>query len=170
MQISRQEQLNYINKLKDDIRDHKVVQNMFKEHGVDIEELDLIPMAFADLDVSARTDHGIIYLSYKILENDIEPILGNDHYLVHELTHVLQQTTGDKPTKGSKDGKYLDNEFEQESFQNQSEYIADEYSEEKAEQYIDRVLDKHNIIDEDEREDKKDVLLSIAKIRSSRRI
>jgi len=165
---SRQELLQYINDLKDKIRGHEVLRNMYEEYGLDPSELDLVPIAFADLDVSARTDHGIIYLSYNVLENKKEPNIDNDHYLIHELSHVIQQTTGDKPTKGSNDGdNYLDNEYEQEAFQNQTEYIANEYSQDKAEQYVKRVLDKHKIKGK-EREEKAEVLLNIAKMRMNR--
>jgi len=164
---SKQELLQYINDLKDKIRDHDVLRNMYEEYGVDISEFDLVPIAFAELDVSARTDHGIIYLSYNILENKKEPQIDNDHYLIHELSHVLQQTTGSKPTKGSNEGNYLDNKYEQEAFQNQTEYIADEYSEDEAEQYVKRVLDKHNVKGKD-REEKAEVLLNIAQKRINR--
>lgn len=167
--ISRQQQLNYINNLKKKIKDHHVVQEMFKKHDVDIDELDLIPMAFADLDVSARTDHGIVYLSYKVLDDNQDPDIGHDHYLVHEFTHFLQQTTGDKPTKGSADGDYLDNKFEIESFQNQTEFISDEYGKDDAIEYVNRVLDKHKV-NPKERKDKAEVLLNIASKRMNRRL
>ena len=71
----------------------------------------------------------------------------DNSFLVHELTHVLQQTCGDKPTKGANDGDYLANKYEQEGFQNQSEYIADTRSPDKAEDYIDHVLDYHDVDD-----------------------
>ena len=131
---------------------------MFKDYDIDIDELDLFPICFADIDVSAKTDHGIIYLNRSHLEDD-DPIEKDDHYLVHELTHVLQQTCGDKPTKGANDGDYLANKYEQEGFQNQSEYIADTRSPEKAEDYIDHVIDYHEVPDKDV-EKRKDQLLS----------
>jgi uncharacterized protein (DUF2249 family) len=165
--LSREQQLQYINDLKNKIRDHEIIQHMFQEHDVDLSEFDLIPMAFADLDVSARTDHGIIFLSYNVLDNDTEPQIDNDHYLVHEISHVLQQCTGNKPTKGSNEGDYLDNPYEQEAFQNQTAYIADEYSEDKAVEYVERVLDKHEV-EGKEREEKAEVLLNIAKLRNNR--
>lgn len=40
---------------------------MFKEYDVDIEEIDYIPMKFGILDVSAKTDHGVIIYSWKLL-------------------------------------------------------------------------------------------------------
>jgi hypothetical protein len=159
--------LNYINNLKDKIRDHKVINKLLDEWGIDKSVIDLIPIAFKDLEVSGRTDHGIIYLNYDVLDKDED--IDNDHYLVHEITHYFQQCYGDKPTKPAEKGKYLDDENEQESFQNQTEYIADEYGEDEARKYVEKVLDTHNIDDEKEREEKTDLLLSIAKLRLARR-
>jgi len=159
--VDRKTQLKIIQALKDKIRDHETVKDMFKEHGVDLSEIDLIPMAFdEDLDVSARTDHGIIYLNAKLLKDD--KISTDDHYLVHEITHFLQQTCGDKPTTGGGSGEdYVTNKYEVEGFQNQTEYISDEYGDEAAEKYVDRVLDHHNLRGK-KREDRKDVLLQLA--------
>jgi hypothetical protein len=153
--ISKENQLKIINVLKNRIKKHEVVKNMFDDYDMDIEEIDLIPMGFAELDVSARTDHGIILLNYNMLQDG--SFLNDDHYLVHEITHFCQQTTGDGPTRS--DGEdYLDNKYEQEGFQNQTEYISDTKGEDVAEEYIERVLDKHDVKTK-EREDKKDVLL-----------
>ena len=149
-----------INKLKNKIRDNEVVTDMFEEYGVDIDELDLVPIAFANIDVSANTDHGSIFLNYKLLEDgDLDK---NDHYFVHELVHFLQQTTGTKPTKGASDGQYLDNKFEQEGFQNQTEYLSQTRGDESAEKYIDKVLDHHEVEDPKERMKKRKDLLHLA--------
>lgn len=158
--------LKYINRLKKKIRDHEVFQEMLEEWDAEEDILDLIPVAFADLDVSARTDHGIIYLGYKLLDKDNnDNDMGNDHYLIHEISHYLQQCYGDKPTQSSDDGDYLENEYEQEGFQNQTAYISDEYGEDDAEEYIEQVLDHHDAKGKD-REHKKDELLNIARSRN----
>lgn len=143
-----------IDKIRKKIKKHPVVKKMFDEHDVDISEIDLLPMCFADLDVSARTDHGIIYFNIKLLEDGFDD---DDHYAVHEITHVLQQTTGNKPTQGSADGDYLDNKYEVEGFQNQVEYMADVKDKDTAEKYVEQVLDHHSV--DEGREDKKEELM-----------
>lgn len=151
--------MRILDRLRTRLKDNKTVQDMFNEYEVNLDEIDLIPMAFTDLPVSARTEHGIIYLNTALLKDgniDLE-----DHYLVHEMTHYLQQTTGDKPTKGSNDDNYLDNEYEQEGFQNQTKYLAETRGNEAAEEYIDKVLDHHDI-PENEKETRKEKLLNIA--------
>lgn len=156
--IPKKYQLKIINILKKRIKNHETIINMFDEYGVDIDEIDLIPMSFADLDVSARTDHGIILLNYSLLMDG--NFLNDDHYLVHEITHFLQQCTGDGPTIGGNGDDYLDNKYEQEGFQNQTEYIADTQGEEIAEEYIEQVMDKHEVSNKDKNK-KRDQLLGI---------
>lgn len=140
------------------LKNDPVVIDMFKDFGTNIEEIDLIPICFVDdLEVSARTEHGIVYLNSRLKDNFKE----NYHYVPHELGHNRQQTTGDKPTKGSTDDNYLDNKYEQEGFQYQTEYISEHEGPEKAEQYIEKVMDHHQI-PESEQEKTKEKLLSTA--------
>lgn len=147
-----------IKKMREYLKKDGVVQEMFKEYGVDIEEIDLIPMRFGTLDVSAKTDHGVIIFNYKLLcDGDF---FKDFSYGVHEMTHWLQQTTGTKPTKSSDDGSYLDNPFEQEGFQNQVEYIANQFGEGEAEQYVDDLLEHHEIDDKKEFKEKKETLMA----------
>jgi len=151
--------LGLINKAKEYLKKDPTMQRICEENGVEVDFIDQIPTYFADLDVSARTDHGVVYLNYKLLcDGDFYKDLS---YLPHEYTHYFQQCFGDKPTKGSDDGNYLDNEFEQGAFQNQVEFIANEFSEEEAERYVDHLLKHHKITDHKEKKEKKDDLMSL---------
>ena len=59
-----------------------VMLEVFREYDVPIEEIDYIPTMFSDIDVSARTDHGVIYLNYKLLcDGDF---FKDFSYLTHE--------------------------------------------------------------------------------------
>lgn len=156
--LSHIEALEIINAAKERIKQHNALKEAFDEHGIDINEVDDIPVCFSDVDVSARTDHGIIYLNWGLLEDGFPK---NDHYLAHEMTHYAQQTTGDGPTKGSTDDTYLDNEFEQEGFQVQTEYISETKGDDVAENYIDDVLEYHDV-PKSELSEKKDKLLQLA--------
>lgn len=147
-----------IKKMREYLKTNEVVQKMFKEYDVDIEEIDLIPMMFGNLDVSAKTDHGILIFNYKLLTDG--DFFKDFSYGVHEMTHWLQQTTGSKATKSSDDGSYLDNKFEQEGFQNQVEYIAEEFGEDEAEQYVDDLLEHHDVDSKKEFKEKKETLMS----------
>lgn len=139
------------------LKESLIVKKMFDEADVPLELLDFVTIVFERLDVSARTDKGIIYLNEDLKDSpeDIE------HYLVHELTHFLQQCFSDGPTKGSSGDDYLENPYEVEGFQNQTEYIAHTEGEETAEDYIEKVL-QHHSVDGDDREEKKEELMAKA--------
>lgn len=147
-----------IQKMREFLKKDEVVQKMFKEYDVDLDEIDHIPMMFGKLDVSAKTDHGIIIFNYRLLADG--DFFKDFSYGVHEMTHWLQQTTGTKPTKSSDDGSYLDNPYEQEGFQNQVEYISNMFGEEKAEEYVDDLLEHHDIDSKKEQKEKKEKLMA----------
>jgi hypothetical protein len=146
-----------IQDFKDKIRNNDVVKDMFKEHGVSMDELDLVPMCFAHIPVTARTDHGVIYLNVDMLKDgNIED--KDDHFIVHEMTHYLQQTNGTKPTPGSTDDTYLDNPAEQESFQNQTKYISETDGPEEAKEYVDDLLEHFEVPKKDRKKREKQLL------------
>lgn len=152
------EELELLSKVKNEIKNNDVLINMFKKYKVDLDYLDLFPMTFADLEVSARSDHGIIYFNYKLLENPEQL----NHYMIHELTHVAQQCFRTTATQGANDGDYLDNKFEQEGFRNQTEYLSETRGDNVAENYIDKVLDHHEVDSKKEREKRKKKLLQLS--------
>lgn len=149
--------LRLINKAKQELKKNEVMKRVCKEYGQDIDIIDIIPTTFADLDVSAQTNHGIVYLNFKLLKDgDFSKDFG---YLVHEYSHVMQQYFNDKPTKGSDDGDYLDNPYEEEAFQNQIEYMAEEFGDKEAEKYVDHLIEYHDVAKK-EIKDKKETLMA----------
>lgn len=128
----------------------------FKEYQAPIEIIDHIPVFFKKIDVSATTEKGIIYLNEKLLED--KDFFKNYGYFAHEITHFLQQCFNDKPTKSSDDGNYLENEYELEAFQNQVKFLSDHLGDEDAEEYVDDLVDYHEV-PKNEAEDKKEELL-----------
>src|SRR5271157_5534281 len=112
-----------IEKLKKKVFKNKVIKDLLKKYDIDEEELPLIPVCFAKIPVSARTDHGVIYINIDLID-DKDFLDKEDHYLAHEVTHFFQQTTGSKPTPSAEPEKYLDSPVEQEGFRNQSKYIS----------------------------------------------
>ena len=167
-----------IEKLKKRVFDSDVVKDMLKEYDIKREELDLWPICVAKIPVSARTDHGVIYLNVDLFtggdnnyladeSSNIEARVDeNDHYLPHEMTHVCQQTTGNKATPGSTDDNYLDNPTEQEGFRNQTKYISDTKGDDEAEEYVDQVLDHHthDKADDKKRDKRREKLLELASL------
>lgn len=147
-----------IKKMREYLKKNEVVQKMFKEYGVDIEEIDYIPMMFGNLDVSAKTDHGVIIYNYRLLTDG--DFFKDFSYGVHEMTHWLQQTTGTKATKSSDDGSYLQNPYEQEGFTNQVQYIADQFGKGEAKEYVNDLLEHHEVSDKKEKDELKAIFLN----------
>jgi hypothetical protein len=146
-----------INEAKNFLRKDKVWKDICKEYDQDVDIIDLIPTMFDDLDVSAKTDHGVVRLNYNLLcDGDF---FKDYSYLIHEYSHFFQQCFGDKPTKSSDNGEYLKNPYEQEGFQNQVEYISDHFGDNEAEEYVEKLLDHHDVDDKKEKEKLEDVLM-----------
>lgn len=156
MVMDYSDQLKLINEAKQRVKSSDTIKDVFDKYKISLDEIDLVPVCFTELDVSARTDHAVIYLGNHLLEDP-----GSiDHYLLHELVHFAQQTTGDGPTKGSNDDNYLSNPYEIEGFQNQTEYLSETRDDETAEDYIEMVMDHHGEKGK-ERKDKRKKLLRL---------
>ena len=158
-QFSPQMLLRLINKAKEYLKKDLTWKRICEENGVDVNFIDLIPMCFGDLEVSARTEKGIITLNYKLLcDGDFYKDLG---YICHECTHYYDQCFGDKPTQGSDNGDYLSNPHEEKAFKNQVEFMANEYGKDEAEHYVDHLLKHHEITDKKEKKEKKEELMAL---------
>lgn len=146
-----------IDKMRKYLKENEVVQKMFEEYGVDIEEIDYVPMMFGDIDVSAKTDHGMITFNYRLLMDG--DFFHDFSYGTHEITHYLQQTTGKKATKSSDDGNYLENPHEQEAFTRQVEYIDNQFGKDEAEEYVDDLLEHHDVKSKKKKDELENIFL-----------
>lgn len=156
MKKSPKELLEVINKVKDKVKQSDTYKDLCDKYEVDYDYIDLVPMCFSDLDVSARTQHGCIYFNYKLIKDGA--FENDDHYMIHELEHVLQQTCLDGPTRGSAEDDYLDNEFEQEGFRSQTKYLSETRDDEAAENYIEKVLEHHDVPSPERKKRRKQLL------------
>ena len=146
-----------IDKAKDFLKKDETMKKVFDEYEENVDIIDLIPTRFDDLDVSAKTNHGVVILNYKLLMDG--NFFKNYSYLIHEYTHWAQQCLGDKPTKSSDDGNYLKNPYEQEGFKNQIEYISNHFGDEEAEDYVDNLLEYHDVKTKKEKDKLEAILL-----------
>lgn len=155
--MSPQVLLKIIQRGKDFLKKNKVMQEICDKYDFDIEDLDLIPVKFDDIDVSAKTDKGVVTLNFRLLEDgDFFKDFG---YLVHEFGHHIQQSY--EPTKSADDGDYLLNPAEQEAFQYQIKYMDDQFGKEEAENYVEQVLDHHDVNNKKERNHKENILMKL---------
>ena len=141
---------------KNFLKKNKVFQDMCKEHDVSPEIIDVVPMKFGDLEVSARTERGCITFNYKLLQDGD---FAKDYmYVLHEMEHYLSQVYGEKPTPGSAEGDYLKNPAEQDAFTRQIEYIDDVFGPDQADEYAEHLLDHHDK-EGDDRNELKEILM-----------
>ena len=149
--------LRMIGKMKKNLSKDPIMKKVFKEYKTDIKELEFIPMYFKDLDVSAKTDHCIIYFNYSLLcDGDFYK---DYSYAIHEVTHFLQQSH--EVTISSKDEDYLDNESEIEGFQNQLEFIDNEFGKDKAHDYVNDLLEHHEVSNKELKNKKEELLAKV---------
>lgn len=143
--------------MKERAKQDPIVIKKFKEYGVPIEEVDKVEVSFVPLDVSAKTKHKKIYINESMLADDSE-VKDPTSYLVHELTHYLQQRTGH--TKGHEQvSDYMDKPTEEEAFQAQIDFKKRHEGLEEAEEYTEELLDHHKIKGK-KRQKKKEKLLN----------
>lgn len=154
--MKNSEKLKVIEKIKKEFQSSDTYKDLCKKHKLDSDHIELVPICFKPLDVSARTENGIIYLNEKLL-NNLDSVGG---YLCHEYTHTLQQTLGEEATEGSTDDTYLDNAHEIAGFAQQTKYISETKGDDEALDYIEKVMDHHKV-PESERQKRRRQLLKL---------
>jgi len=145
-----------INKMRAAVKKDKTVADKFKEYHISLDDIDTVPVCFCDLEVSAKTKDKKIYLNKNMLSKE-NPFEFAIPYLAHELVHYLQQSTGKNLTKNKADD-YLDKPTEMEAFQTQVEFKKENEDEGQAEEYVDKLLDYHNIGGRERKEKEQELL------------
>jgi hypothetical protein len=132
-----------IKKLKKEIKKEDEYIEKCEEYSKDPDFINGVEISFDDnLDVSAKTVNGEIFLNGKLFD-------GGDwddqmRYVIHEITHVMQQEAGKVKEKTDRDD-YLDDENEIEAFQAQLSYMSENESPEEIQKYLEQLLDHHGI-------------------------
>lgn len=133
-----------LSRIIDFLKDSEAVRGMFGHYHVPIERIHDVDIRFADLPVSAKTKDEIIYINNKFLEDlDFSEEL---HYIVHEMCHWLQQRCDDPYDRfPDADTDYLDMPSEWEAFMYQAHFMREFYGDKRAEEYVDDLLDFHDV-------------------------
>lgn len=145
--------------IKQELKLNEIAKDICNEYGFDTDIIDGISIVFEDdLGASAKTTDSKIQLSSNLLDEEFEVIM---RYAVHELVHALQhmERTEFDPYENH---DYLDRPDELEAFQYQLEYEGEARGEDKAEEYVNDLLEYHEIPD-DEKGEKKEELLNKSK-------
>ncbi len=145
-----------IRKICDFLKSNPTVKGMFSKYDVPLSYLDRVQIEFAPLDVSARTKDCAIYINKSFLD-DLK-FSDDIHYIVHELTHVLQQLIESPEDLVEPNLEYLEMPTELEAFKYQISFMKDFYGIEFAEDYVDQLLDFYEYEDEEKEEKRKELL------------
>ena len=119
----------------------EIAKDICEEAGEDIGLLEVVPIMFEDMDVTAKTVSGKIVLNPALIDED-SPVMMR--YIIHELVHVLQHLDGVTGNDDDNSGNYLDKKTEEEAFKRQIEFDAKHRSEDEADEYIEGLLEYHD--------------------------
>lgn len=150
-----QSEIEILARVKRELRKNDIAKDICKEYGFNIDIIDGVPIEFEDdLGASAKTIDSCIKLDSGLLDEDFEVIM---RYAIHELVHSLQhmKMIGVDPYDGE---DYLNRGDELEAFQYQIEYEADAVGKEEAENYVDNLVEYHEVPPEKIEEKKKELL------------
>jgi hypothetical protein len=141
-QRKKRSQEKKIKQLKERLKKEPSFLEKCKEYRCNPNFIDDVNVSFEELDVSAKTVNGEIFLNEKLFDE------GDWHdqmrYVVHEMTHVMQQASGMVSSKKTDNEDYLDDDNEQEAFKAQLEYM-DDHRPEEIQEYLEQLLDHHNL-------------------------
>jgi hypothetical protein len=153
--------LEEVNKILSDdkefLKKEPVVLRVLHEYGFKTDIIDGIPMKFSDdLDVSAKTINSSIELNTSLLD---ESTIIRRRYEVHELVHALQHMRNEgKKNNNADEQDYLRDENEVEAFQNQIEFDSKYRGENEAEEYVEDLVEYHEVPEHDREEIKEELL------------
>lgn len=138
-----EENLDYLVRIRKNLINNSVIKDICNEFGFDNEVILGVPISFSnDIDVAAKTKNGNMVLNSSLIEDDFDILM---RYVVHEFVHVLQHVKN-KSKKDLYEGEdYLDRPDEIEAFQFQIEYDEDNRGEDEVVEYVEELVDFHEV-------------------------
>ena len=150
------DQISCLTRIRESLVSDEIAKIICEDMGFDHKILSGVPIRFEELDVSAKTVNSNISLNPKLMNKSFEIIM---RYVIHELVHCFQHIKNYNKNNSSKDDEdYLDDKDEIEAFQWQIKYDEESRGEEEAEEYVDELLEYHDVPD-GEKGDKKELFL-----------
>ena len=140
-------------KIKEELCADPIAKKILDKFNMPEEVIQGLSISFdEDLDVTAKTVNGEVTLNKTLLDKSFHTLM---RYVIHELVHVCQHIRDEdkKPKKSPKGKGYLENKEEIEAFKWQTLYETETKGEDKAEEYLENLLEFHKI-PKKEREDK----------------
>lgn len=151
-----QSSIELLSKIKDNLKTSDIAKSICLEYGFDESIIDGIPISFSDdLDVSAKTINSKIELNSSLLNDSFEVVM---RYAIHELVHALQHMKREGKGDPYKNKEYLDRPDELEAFQYQVEFENQAIGPDEAKEYVDELVDYHDIPDSEKETKKKELM------------
>lgn len=151
-------QISYLARIRESLINDQIAKIICDDMGFDYKFLMGVPIRFEKIDVSAKTVNSNISLNPKLMNKSFGIVM---RYVIHELVHCFQHVKDYKKKKNndSKDNEdYLDDKDEIEAFQWQIKYDEESRGEEQVGEYVDDLLEYHDV-PKTERDDKKELFL-----------
>ena len=152
------EEQELLSKIRSALINDSVAKDICKEYKIGNWLLKSVPIRFEKLEVSARTTDGNIILNKKLKSKPFEILM---RYVIHELTHAAQHAKSNPSAKKDNNTEYLDKKNEIEAFQNQIKYDEKKRGKSKVLEYVDDLLEYHDIEGKKKEQKKKTLLKKI---------
>jgi hypothetical protein len=149
------EKIMLLSELRSTLINDKIAKEICKENNIDNTFLLGVPISFDELDVSAKTVDGSILLNQKLMEKEFDIVM---RYVIHELVHAIQHADGKSRDKEDKAKDYLDKQTEVDAFIEQIKFDKENRGEEAAEEYVEELLDHHDLFGKKRKEKKEELL------------
>ena len=153
--ISIMDKIMLLSEVRATLINDKIAKDICKENNIEKDFLLGVPISFDKLDVSAKTIDGSIFLNEKLAKKDFDILM---RYVIHELVHAIQHSDEKNKNKEDKAEDYLDRQSEIDAFVEQIKFDKKNRGKDAAEEYVEELLDHHNIKG-DRREKKREELL-----------
>ena len=154
--LSIENSIKIIKNIKEELKKKDVVIEVCKENDFTVDIIDGVVIKFDDIKTSAETINGEIVLNNELIKEEFDVMM---RYPVHELVHVFQhmkrEGLGTDPYEGM---EYLDRPDEKEAFIAQIEDEKNTRGEGAAEEYVDELLEYHEIPDSNKKKKKEEHL------------
>ncbi|MAG24544.1 hypothetical protein CMI47_03095 [Candidatus Pacearchaeota archaeon] len=152
---SLMKQMETLSKIRTSLMNDSVAKEICEENNMGVWFLASVPISFEDLDVTAKTVNGNITLNPKLMKKSFKIIM---RYVIHELVHAIQHVKDYGTKQDDKRKDYLNREDEIEAFQYQVKFDEQTRGEDKAEEYVDGLLDFHDIPSDQKRDKKEEIM------------
>jgi len=145
--------MKFLAQIRTALLNDSVAKEICNDNGMGEWFLTAVPIRFEELPVSAKTQEGSIVLNSKLKKF---PFPTQMRYVIHELVHAVQHAL-DKNKDSDNQKEYLDRSDELEAFQYQIKFDV-ENNDEDIEEYIEGLLDHHDLDGSKKKEKRKELL------------